>query len=73
VANKSLGDLEYEKFDSDGVVKIAEQSPQVIEDLLNRQINLLEDINKHLEVQIRYLQEFFIGGILDDHVEHRDL
>ena len=70
---KSLGDLEYEKFDDDGIVKIKEQSPREIEDLLERQILLLEDINKHLEVQIRYLQEFFIGGILDDHVEHRDL
>ena len=70
---KSLGDLEYQKFDDDGVVKIAEQSPRIIEDLLARQIVLLEDINKHLEVQIRYLQEFFVGGILDDHVEHRDL
>lgn len=69
----SIGDLEYNKFSEDGTVKITEQEPVEIRDLLERQIVLLEDINKHLEVQIRYLQEFFVGGILDDHVEHRDL
>jgi hypothetical protein len=68
MAGKSLGDLEYEKFDSNGVVKIEEQSPREIEELLERQVILLERINSHLEVQIKYLQEFFVGGILDDHV-----
>ena len=69
---KSIGDLEYEKFDDDGIVKIKEQSPRQIEDLLERQIVLLKDINKHLEVQIKYLKEFFLGGILDDHTSHHD-
>lgn len=64
---KSLGDLEYEKFDDDGVLKIKEQAPRTIEDLLERQVYLLEKINGHLEVQIKYLEEFFVGGILDDH------
>lgn len=69
----SLGDKENQKFDIDGNVKIVEQSPRVIEDLLERQIGLLLDINKHLETQIKYLREFFVGGILDDHTEHKDI
>ncbi|MDC1299944.1 hypothetical protein N8Z24_00395 [bacterium] len=69
----SLGDLEYQKFDDDGAVKIKEQSPRKIEDLLEMQLNQLNHINKHLEVQIKYLSEFFMGGILDDHLDHEEI
>ena len=68
----SLGDLEYQKFDDDGAVKIKEQSPRQIEDLLERQLIELKSINKHLETQIKYLSQFFMGGILDDHIHHED-
>jgi len=70
---KSLGDLEYQKFDDDGVVKVSEQSPKSIESLLERQIKLLEIMSLHLETQIKYLDEFFIGGILDDDHPTKDV
>lgn len=70
---KSLGDLEYQKFDENGVVKITEQSPRQIEYLIEQQIFLLEDIRNLLQLQINYLKEFFEDGILDDDEDDPEL
>jgi hypothetical protein len=58
-ANKSLGDLESEKFDEDGFVKTTEQAPFNHLKYNERQLIILNEILEELRIQSKYLKNLF--------------
>lgn len=66
-SNKSIGDLEYEKFDdSDGVVtvKTIEQDPIAFALYQEQQMIIFKAILSELQNQTKYLRNLFSGDIL---------